>query len=150
MDRREALGYLSGTAAALAALGSGVAHADDKPQGHAHAEHFAKCAKACADCMNACSACHQHCAGLVTTGKQDHARTMNLCNDCAEFCGAAAKVSGRHGPLSVLLCEACAKACDECGAACAKFPDEKHMADCAKACKDCAAACREMVKQIQA
>ena len=150
MQRREALAYLGGAAAALAGLSGGVAHADDKVQGHAHEEHFAKCAKACADCTNACSSCHHHCASLVTTGKQDHVKTMNLCNDCAEFCGAAAKLSARHGPLAALICEACAKACDQCGAACEKFTDDKHMADCAKACKDCAVACREMVKHLQA
>jgi hypothetical protein len=150
MDRREALAYLGSSAAGLAALAGGVAYADGKPQEHLHAEHFAKCAKACADCMNSCSSCFQHCAGLATTGKQDHVKTMNLCNDCSEFCSAAAKLSARGGPLAGLLCEACAKACDQCGADCAKFPDDKHMADCAKACKDCAVACREMVKHLQA
>ena len=45
----------------------------------AHHEHFAKCAKACADCQQQCDMCFHHCAGLVAEGKKDHAKTMHTC-----------------------------------------------------------------------
>ena len=116
--------------------------------GHAHDKHFSDCAKACAECTNSCASCYHHCAGLVSAGKKDHTKSMILCNDCAEVCGTAAKLVSRQSPFSRLICEACAKTCDDCGAACAKFSEDKHMTDCAKACKDCATACREMIKHV--
>ena len=115
---------------------------------HPHNEHFATCAKTCADCMNSCASCYQHCAALVAAGKNDHEKTMKLCNDCAELCGVAAKLAARQSTLSALACEACAKACDQCATACEKFPDDKHMAACAKSCRDCARECREMIKHV--
>ena len=145
MNRREALTYLGGTAAALTAL-SATADAQDKT--HAHAEHFKQCAKACADCMNICEACYHHCAMLATAGKKEHAKSMDLCIDCAEVCGTAAKLSARQSTLAAIVCEGCAKVCDECGASCEKFKDDKQMMDCAKVCKDCAKACRDMIKQL--
>jgi hypothetical protein len=121
-----------------------VALAEDKP--HGHEKVFAACAKACADCTNSCASCYDHCVNLVSAGKKEHSKTLVLCNDCAEVCSTAAKLTSRHSPLSAVVCEACAKTCDECGAACAKFSEDKHMTDCAQACQDCAAACREMIK----
>jgi hypothetical protein len=123
-----------------------VAFAENKQ--HEHAEAFAACARACADCMNSCASCSQHCLKLLSAGEKDHTKSAVLCNDCAEVCSTAAKLTSRQSPLSTVVCEACAKACDECGAACVKFPQDKHMSDCAKACQDCAAACRQMIKHI--
>ncbi len=131
------------------ALGGGGAtgtFAGEKP--HDHGMVFDACAKACADCSNSCASCYHHCVGLVSAGKQDHAKTMILCNDCAEVCATAAKLTSRHSPFSGIVCETCAKTCDECGAACTKSSDDKHMTDCAKACKDCATACRAMIKHL--
>jgi hypothetical protein len=48
--------------------------------------------------------------------------------------------------MAVTICEACAKACDDCGIACEKHPDDKHMQECGKACRACAKACRDMIK----
>lgn len=144
MNRRTARGALGAAVLALLGLAVPLAGADDKP--HEHGGHFAKCAKACAVCMLECESCQTHCGRLVLEGKKDHVKTMRLCGDCGSICATAAKITSRQGPLSVTLCDACAKACDTCGAACAKFPDDAHMAKCAKACKDCAAACREMIK----
>ena len=114
-----------------------------------HAEHFDKCAKACADCMRECESCAHHCAHLMAAGKKEHLKTLGTCADCAEFCASAAKIVSRHGPMAVPACEACAKACDDCAAeckrCCEKTPDE-HMSRCAKACNDCAKACRDMAK----
>jgi len=113
---------------------------------HEHAEHFKKCAKACADCQVECDACHKHCMTLLRDGKTQHAKTAQTCVDCADFCKLAASLSARQSPYANNACESCAKVCDDCGAACAKFPDDKHMAACAKACRDCAKSCREMLK----
>jgi hypothetical protein len=129
---------------ALLAGGSRVAFTEDAP--HAHGKMFSTCAKACAECMNSCGSCYHHCATLVSDGNKDHTKTMTLCNDCAEVCATAAKLTSRHSPFAAAICETCAKTCDECGAACAQFPQDEHMADCAKACHDCAAACREMIR----
>jgi hypothetical protein len=131
---------------ALGDCGSKGCFAGEKP--HDHGMAFNACAKACADCTISCASCYHHCVGLVSEGKKDHAKTMILCNDCAEVCSTAAKLTSRHSPFSALVCETCAKACDECGAACTKFYDDKHMTDCAKSCRDCATACREMVKHV--
>ena len=86
---------------------------------HGHAEHFLKCAKVCADCQLQCDSCFKHCLTLLADGKKEHAKTAQLCADC-----------------------------DECAAACAKTPDDKHMAACAKSCRDCAKECREMLKHL--
>ena len=146
MDRREVLGILGAGAAGLTAFAGSRVSADEP---HAeHAGHFNQCAKACADCLQECDSCYHHCAGLVTEGHKDHAKTMKLCVDCGEICSAAAKLAARQSVLAAILCGACAKACDECNAACEKFPDDKHMAKCAKACRDCAAACRDMIKNV--
>ncbi len=110
----------------LAAAGDNAAAGD---KGHEHGQAFAACAKACADCSNSCASCYHHCVGLLAAGKKEHARTMILCNDCAEVCSTAAKLSARQSPFSAMVCETCAKTCDECGAACAKFSDDRHMSD---------------------
>jgi hypothetical protein len=117
---------------------------------HEHGKAFAACAKACAECMNSCASCYHHCANLVSEGNKDHTKTMTLCNDCGEICATAAKLTSRHSPFAEAICIACAKACDDCGAACAQFPQDEHMADCAKACRQCAAACREMISHTAA
>src|SRR6516225_7211585 len=129
---------------ALAGSSDRVALAEDKPD--AHGKVFAACAKACAECTNSCASCYHHCVNLVGAGKKDHSKTLVLCNDCAEVCSTAAKLTSRHSPLSAVVCETCARACDECRAACARFPQDKHMTDCAKSCADCAAACRQMIR----
>ena len=144
MNRREVLGILGAGATGLTAFAGSRASADEP---HAkHAEHFIRCAKACAECLLECDFCHHHCVGLVVEGHKEHAKTLKLCVDCGEICSAAAKLAARQSVLAVILCESCAKACDECNAACEKFPDDKIMAKCAKACRDCAAACRDMIK----
>ncbi len=146
MNRRELLGILGAGAAGLTAFAGNRVSADEP---HAeHAGHFNQCAKACADCLQECNSCYHHCAGLVTEGHKDHAKTMKFCVDCGEICSAAAKLAARQSMLAAILCDACAKACDECNAACEKFPDDKHMAKCAKACRDCATACRDMIKNV--
>src|SRR5262245_52429304 len=121
--------------------GDAVRAADDK-----HAVHFDKCAKACADCMRECEACKHHCGQLVASGQKEHLTTVRTCSDCAEFCAAAARIVSHRGPMANLICESCAKACDVCGAACERFPNDKHMQACAKECRECAQACREMLK----
>jgi hypothetical protein len=146
MNRREVLGILGAGAAGLTAYAGSRAAADDPHD--KHAEHFIRCAKACAECLQECDSCYHHCAGLVIEGHKDHARTMKLCVDCGEICSAATKLAARLSGLAVILCEACAKACDECGAACGKYPDDNHMVKCATACRDCAAACRDMIKNV--
>lgn len=152
MDRREALTFLGSTAAAFAALNSGAVRGKEKQQSeqsHEHGGHFALCAKVCAECMSSCAGCYHHCGALVMAGKHEHAETMNLCLDCADLCGVAANLASRNGPLSKVVCEACAKACDECGAACEKFSDDKHMTECAAICKKCAAACQVMIEHLR-
>jgi len=135
-------------ATALAALVFGPTLATRADEHDAHAEHFAKCAKACAQCMRECESCAHHCAHLVAQGKKDHFKTLGTCSDCAEFCAMAAKIVSHHGPMAGLCCEACAKACDTCGKACEQFSDDDHMKRCAEACRDCAKACREMLEHV--
>ena len=53
---------------------------------HEHAEHFLKCARACADCQLQCDSCFTHCLTLLADGKKDHAKTAQLCADCSECC----------------------------------------------------------------
>ena len=115
---------------------------------HEHAEHFMKCAKACADCQLQCDSCFKHCLTLLAEGKKEHAKTAQLCADCGECCKLAATLSARQSALAGPACECCAKCCDECAAACEKHPDDKHMAQCAKACRDCAKVCRDMLKSL--
>jgi hypothetical protein len=150
MNRREALQVMGITAAGVAALvggpGSVLALQHERPT---HADHFAKCAKACADCLNACEVCFRHCVGLVAEGRKDHLPSLNLCVDCGDTCAVAARISARQGSLAVAICEACANACDVCAVECEKFPQEKHMADCAQACRECAKACRELIHHLK-
>jgi hypothetical protein len=115
---------------------------------HAHAEHFMKCAKACAECQLECDSCFTHCVSLLGEGKKEHAATAQLCADCSACCQLGSSLSARQSPLAGPACEACAKACDICAAACEKLPSDKHMAQCAKSCRDCAKACREMLKHV--
>ncbi len=116
-----------------------------------HMEHdkmLEACAKACSDCQRACDSCATHCTHLLFEGKKEHLATAMSCQDCATVCAAAAQIVARGGPQSVLICECCAKACDQCGAACEKFPDDKHMKACATECRKCEKACRAMVKRM--
>jgi hypothetical protein len=128
----------------LLALGMTAVRADNPHAGH-HAEHFAKCAKACADCQLQCDMCFTHCRELLAEGKKEHAKTVQTCADCGECCKLAATLSARQSPYAVPACDCCAKCCDDCAAACEKFPGDTHMAACAKACRDCAKACRDMI-----
>lgn len=148
MKRREMLGALGTTVAALGAFAAGDAQGAHKGEHHHGGTHYEKCAKACADCQLQCQACHHHCEELVAGGKKEHLKTLKLCVDCGDICALAANITARHGALSATICEACAKACDECGKACAQFTDDKHMQQCAEECKKCAAACREMLKHV--
>lgn len=153
MYRRTVLGVLAALAVALVSGGSGAAVAEDKSAESKGHEHFAHCAKACADCMRACESCAHHCAHLVAEGKKEHMRSLGNCVDCAEFCASAAKIVSRQGLMMAPACAACAKACDtcaeECDRCCEKSPDE-HMKACAKACRDCSKACHEMVQHAGA
>jgi hypothetical protein len=115
------------------------------PRHHATPEMEA-CLKECARCAKECESCLNHCTYLVADGKKEHVRTLRTCNDCGDMCAISGKLVARDGAYMNLMCAACAKACDGCGAECAKFPHDEHMARCAKACEDCATACREMVK----
>jgi hypothetical protein len=120
-----------------------------RAQDHPHAEHFMKCARACADCQLECDSCFAHCKAMLVEGKKDHARTLQTCVDCAECCSLAAKLSARGSPFAVYACEACAKSCDDCAAACEKFPDDQHMKKCAASCRTCAKACRDMLEHLK-
>jgi hypothetical protein len=145
VTRRNALGALLGGAATVAVSGAQLRAQDKAPEHH---EHFAACAKACADCQVSCDSCFHHCAALVAEGKKDHVKTMHTCVDCGECCKLAATLAARGSPFAKDACDCCAKCCDECAKACEKFPDDKHMAACAKSCRDCAKACREMIKHL--
>lgn len=143
--------YLPATAIAAVALwtlalaGGAALRAGE----HEHGEHFAKCAKACADCQLKCDACFHHCAHMLGHGKKEHAKSMHLCVDCGTVCATAAQLSARHSPVAGAVCDACAKVCDVCAAECEKFKDDKHMTECAKSCRDCAKECRAMVKHTK-
>jgi hypothetical protein len=115
---------------------------------HEHDEHFTKCAKACADCQLECDSCFKHCLTLLADGKKDHGKTAQLCADCAECCKTCSTLCARTSPLTRRMLECCEKCCTECAAACAKFPEDKHMADCAKSCTECAKECRELLKHL--
>lgn len=144
MNRRESLAALGAAAAGLTTLINGTARGDDTQ----HNDHFAKCAKACADCQQHCDSCFHHCATQLAAGKKEHEKTMHTCVDCAECCKVAATLSARQSPFARYACECCAKCNDECAAACEKFPSDAHMAACAKSCRDCAKACREMIQHM--
>jgi len=111
-----------------------------------HAEHFAKCAKVCADCQLECDACTKHCMTLTAEGKKQHAKMAQLCADCGDCCKLCSALCAREGPLSRYMLECCVKCCDDCAAGCGKFPDDRRMAACAKLCQDCAKECRAMIK----
>ena len=135
-----------GAIAGFTAL-DGIHAKAQQPDGH-H-EHFAKCAKACADCQVSCDSCFHHCAALVASGKKEHVKTMHACVDCADYCALAAKLSARQSSFSASACDGCAKACDDCAKECEKFKDDRHMVDCAKSCRDCAKSCRTMIEHLK-
>jgi hypothetical protein len=135
-----------GLVAAGCLLGGRLLTAGEAKEGHAHAGHFEKCAKACANCMLECESCARHCSELVSAGKKEHLHTLGTCADCGDTCGTAGKIVARRGPMAGLICEACVKACVVCAGACEKMPDDAHMQHCAKACRDCAQACRDMLE----
>jgi hypothetical protein len=142
------LGLLAVALAGLAAAGTlrarPAAH-----EGHEHAEHFMKGAKACSACQLECASCFDHCVRMVADGKKEHAVTVRTCTDCGQTCALAATLSASKSPMAFPVCDACAKVCDDCAKACEKFSDDKHMAQCAKACRECAKACREMAKHAK-
>jgi RNA polymerase sigma factor (sigma-70 family) len=146
-------GSVGVVALALAVVGLGAFAQQGQTQEKKvdHEEHGAmmqECAKACSDCQRACDACATHCTHMLAEGKKDHLTTLMTCQDCATMWSAAAQIVARGGPHSVLICECCAKACDQCGRACEKFPDDKHMKACAEECRKCAKACRAMVEHM--
>lgn len=115
-------------------------------EGHeASHEAMQSCAKVCSDCQRACDSCSTHCVHMVHAGKSEHMTTLMSCRDCATVCAAAAQIVSRSGPYSTLICDCCAKACDQCGTACEKFPDDKHMKACAEECRKCEKACKTML-----
>jgi hypothetical protein len=115
---------------------------------HEHAEHFMKCAKACADCQLHCDSCFKHCLTLLTDGKKEHAKTAQICADCADCCKACSTLCARQSPLACSMLQCTAKCCDERAAACEQLSDDKHMAACARSCRDCAKECRERLKHL--
>ena len=123
----------------------GTPAADDP---HEHGKAFDTCAKACADCTNSCVSCYHHWRVPRHRGKQrppeDHDPVQRLRGSLLD----RRQTHLATQPCRGLICDACAKTCDECGAACAKFPQDQHMAACAKACQDCATACREMIQHV--
>ena len=143
-----------GVAALALAIGGVMAFAQpgktqEKKVAHGeHDEMMQACAKACSDCQRACDTCATHCTHLLHAGKKEHLTTAMSCQDCATVCVAAAQIIARGGPDSVLICECCTKACDQCGTACEKFPDDKHMQACAEECRKCEKSCRAMVKHM--
>ena len=146
--RQNAFGALLGMLLVSAAAFAVTTQARAQDKDHPHGEHFAKCAKACAECQVHCDMCFHHCAELVAMGKKDHVKSMHACVDCAECCKLAATLSARQSSYAKHACECCAKCNDECAAACEKFADDKHMAACAKSCRDCAKECRTMIKHM--
>ena len=143
-----------GVAALALAIGGVVAFAQTgqtQEKKVAHTEHdgmMQACAKACSDCQRACDSCATHCTHSLHEGKKEHLTTVMSCQDCATVCVAAAQIVSRGGPHSVLICECCEKACDQCGTACEKFPDDKHMKSCAEECRRCEKACLAMIKHM--
>lgn len=113
-----------------------------------HADHFAQCAKTCADCQLQCDACFNHCLTLTADGKKEHARTAQFCIDCAECCKSCSSLCERQSPLAAHLLECCAKCCEDCALECEKQPTDKRMAACAKTCRDCAKDCRALLQKI--
>lgn len=145
MDRREMLSALGVSAAALAAVGGGAAHAQH--EGHHDAKGHEACQKACQNCSSECNETFHHCYMMVAEGKRDHAKALHLVADCAAFCDLSGALVARNSPLMVHACAACAEACKACAAECMKF-DSAQMKDCAKACLTCEKSCREMVKSM--
>ena len=143
---------ITGLSALTLAAFQGTVSAQDKAKsnaGGAHGEHdmmLQTCAKACSDCQRSCDSCATHCAHLLADGKKDHLASLMTCRDCAIICAAAAQVIAGGGPFSALICESCATACAECGKACEKFPDDKHMKACAEECRKCEKECRAMLQ----
>jgi hypothetical protein len=137
--------------AALVALAGGwsaLRLKADEPKSSPHhlSAEMEKCLKECARCAKECESCLSHCTDLVADGKREHVRTLRTCNDCGDMCAMAGKLIARNGAFMNPMCEACRKACDGCGAECAKYPHDEHMARCAQACKDCAKACKDMLQ----
>lgn len=144
MHRRELLGTLGVTAAALTAVTGGSAFAaahDDKEDAHE------KCADACFDCEDECSEGFHHCLMQVKSGKTAHAKAMQLCVDCADICSTSGKLVARMSPLMAYTCRACAECCDVCLAECEKLGD-KELKDCCESLRKCSASCKEMVKAM--
>lgn len=144
MQRRELLGTLGVTAAALTAVTGGRAFAaapDDKDDGHD------KCADACFDCEKECSEAFHYCCKQLSSGKATHAKAMHLCVDCADICSTAGKLVSRKSPLMVFTCQACAECCDACVAECDKLSDA-DLKECCDALRKCSTACKEMVKAM--
>ena len=144
MQRRELLGTLGLTAAALTAVTGGHAFAaapDDKDDMHE------KCADACFDCERECSEAFHHCFKQVTAGKSAHAKAMYLCVDCADICSTAGKLVSRMSPLMTITCHACAECCDACVAECDKLADS-GLKECCEALRKCSTSCKEMVKAM--
>ncbi len=144
MQRRELLGTLGMTAAALATVSAGhtfAAAPDDKNDSHG------KCADACFDCERECSEAFHHCFTQTAAGKSGHTKAMHLCVDCADICSTAGKLVSRMSPLMVYTCHSCAECCDACVAECDKMNDPK-LKDCCDALRKCSAACKDMVKSM--
>ena len=143
MDRRELLGMLGVSAAGFAAVTSGSAFGQEKPEDDVHA----KCAKACLDCERMCNHGFHHCYMQVQAGKKDHAKAMRLCIDCGDVCSTAGKLVARMSPLMAHTCQACAECCEDCIAVCEKLndPGVKEFVD---SLRHCASTCREMVKAM--
>jgi hypothetical protein len=89
-----------------------------------------------------CEPLHPHAARRQEGTPDDPDDLSRLCNGL--FC--AAQIVARGGPFSTIICSACAETCSECGKACEKLPDDKHMKACAEECRKCERACKAMVK----
>ena len=146
MDRRELLGTLGATSAALAAITGGSAIAQE---GHAHKEGdiHEKCAVDCSNCANECNQGFHHCYQQLQAGKPGHAKSMHLCVDCGDVCATAAKLVARRSPLMAIGCQACVESCEACIAECEKLNDP-GMSEVIASLRKCAQSCRELIKAM--
>lgn len=68
-------------------------------------------------------------------------RQAMLLRDCADICGLTAKFAARGSMFARQTAALCACICENCGAECARFPDQMSQ-NCSRICLHCARECR--------
>src|SRR5487761_433162 len=157
MNRRNVLGVLGGTAAALAreaaltqTRGGRGRSSSRGSSGHRHSQATNECAEACSRCAQVCNETAHHCYEEASEGEEGHLKALHYLVDCQAICATSAALCARQSPLMAYCCQSCASACEACIKVCEQMDDDEgQVEECIAALRECAESCGRMASSMK-